>query len=58
MVERGIPARGKKAEQGTYIACSDILNKCYFWKMRRFSSRIGRLNQEHGRYDTEKILAG
>lgn len=34
IVERGIPsARGKKAEQGTYIACSDILNNYFFWKM-------------------------
>lgn len=34
IVERGIPsARGKKTEQGTYIACSDILNNYFFWKM-------------------------
>lgn len=37
--------RGEKAEQGTYIACSDISNKYFFWKMWEFSSRIRKLNK-------------
>lgn len=56
-VKRGTPSSAwdKKAEQETYIACSDILNNYFFLEDVRKIFKNKEVNQGNSGYGIEKI---